>query len=600
MKGRSTLVLLGCIAALGLFIWIQESWRAGSQSKEARSVKLFDVDTRTLSSLKFRLTNTVVVCEKESGLWMVGNPEQGKGRADLALVYGLVANMNKLEKETVITDKQLRVRGLDASEYGFDPPAIEITAIDNQGRHTWLVGRLTPLGNMVYVMEDGKDEVYTVSSTLLSWVPKNAAQLRDRVLFPIDTGGVRRVEIRGSAGYVRLAKENANGWSIQQPIVAQADPQEVDLFIRSLYELRIDDFVADNVSDLSVYGLQGETRQISLGISDGSARSLLLGDEIPDRTGYAYARLANDTSVFALSSRVLDMLEETVKATNEDNRFRDVRVLSLSPEKVTAISIKRGGEQLAMEADSSGAWKITSPVAWDADREAVLNFINLWEHAVVTGFGVAAPPSGVEWTIAFSSAESAVTNRIEIMEGGDRRDGLLIRRADDPAVVQINLPELPASMINPLIYKDRHLWSLRKNDIARLSVTKHLEGRQMIERGEDGVFTATGKNIHLQVNTSAVDRMISQLVDMQTPSYIAYNPRNLDVYGLAEPSLELQLGLSDTNELGRILLVGREAPEGFYSMVKGRDVIFYLNKETVDTLSADLVSLPIAAEPTDR
>jgi len=594
MKGRSTLVLLGCIVALGLFIWMQESWRAKSKSKEVHSVKLFDIDARTLSSLEFRLTNAVVRCEKESGLWLVGSPDRGKGRADLSLMYGMVADLNKLDKETVITAKELKVRGLNASEYGFDPPVIEIAAIDNHGRHVWRVGRLTPLGNMVYVMDADKDDVYTVSSKLLSWLPKSAAQLRDRVLFPVDNGGVRKVEIRGTYGYVRLVKEDANGWRIQQPIVAQADPQEVDHFIRSLYDLRVDDFVADNVSDLSIYGLQGEARQISLGNSDGSARTLLLGDEIPDRAGYAYARMANDTSVFAMSSKVLQMLE--VPAI----QFRDARVLSIAPENVGSISIQRGGEKLAMEVDSSGAWKITSPVAWDADRDAVMNFITLWELAVVTDFNADAPSADVEWTINFASAASGVTNRIEILAGGARRDGLLIRRADDPTVVQINLPDLPVSILSPLTYKDRHFWRLRTDDIIKVAVVKSPESRQVIERGGDGVFAAAGANSHLQVNASAVEKTIDRLADMQTSSYIAYNPRNLDIYGLTDPSLELQVGLSDTNELGRILLVGRESPEGFYSMVKGRDVIFYLDKETVDTLSADLLTPSLATESAGR
>jgi len=594
MKGRSTLVLLGCIVALGLFIWMQESWRAKSKSKEVHSVKLFDIDARTLSSLEFRLTNAVVRCEKESGLWLVGSPDRGKGRADLSLMYGMVADLNKLDKETVITAKELKVRGLNASEYGFDPPVIEIAAIDNHGRHVWRVGRLTPLGNMVYVMDADKDDVYTVSSKLLSWLPKSAAQLRDRVLFPVDNGGVRKVEIRGTYGYVRLVKEDANGWRIQQPIVAQADPQEVDHFIRSLYDLRVDDFVADNVSDLSIYGLQGEARQISLGNSDGSARTLLLGDEIPDRAGYAYARMANDTSVFAMSSKVLQMLE--VPAI----QFRDARVLSIAPENVGSISIQRGGEKLAMEVDSSGAWKITSPVAWDADRDAVMNFITLWELAVVTDFNADAPSADVEWTINFASAASGVTNRIEILAGGARRDGLLIRRADDPTVVQINLPDLPVSILSPLTYKDRHFWRLRTDDIIKVAVVKSPESRQVIERGGDGVFAAAGANSHLQVNASAVEKTINRLADMQTSSYIAYNPRNLDIYGLTDPSLELQVGLSDTNELGRILLVGRESPEGFYSMVKGRDVIFYLDKETVDTLSADLLTPSLATESAGR
>jgi len=536
----------------------------------------------------------VVRCEKESGLWLVGSPDRGKGRADLSLMYGMVADLNKLDKETVITAKELKVRGLNASEYGFDPPVIEIAAIDNHGRHVWRVGRLTPLGNMVYVMDADKDDVYTVSSKLLSWLPKSAAQLRDRVLFPVDNGGVRKVEIRGTYGYVRLVKEDANGWRIQQPIVAQADPQEVDHFIRSLYDLRVDDFVADNVSDLSIYGLQGEARQISLGNSDGSARTLLLGDEIPDRAGYAYARMANDTSVFAMSSKVLQMLE--VPAI----QFRDARVLSIAPENVGSISIQRGGEKLAMEVDSSGAWKITSPVAWDADRDAVMNFITLWELAVVTDFNADAPSADVEWTINFASAASGVTNRIEILAGGARRDGLLIRRADDPTVVQINLPDLPVSILSPLTYKDRHFWRLRTDDIIKVAVVKSPESRQVIERGGDGVFAAAGANSHLQVNASAVEKTINRLADMQTSSYIAYNPRNLDIYGLTDPSLELQVGLSDTNELGRILLVGRESPEGFYSMVKGRDVIFYLDKETVDTLSADLLTPSLATESAGR
>ncbi len=180
MKGRSTLVLLGCVVALGLLIWMQESWRENSKSNNEHTDKLFDIDARTLSSLEFRLTNAVVQCDKESGLWMVGSPERGRGRADLALVYGLVADLNKLKKETVITTKELKVRGLNAAEYGFDPPTVEISAIDNHGRHVWHIGRLAPLGNLVYVMEADKEDVYTVSSQLLSWLPKNAAQLRDR------------------------------------------------------------------------------------------------------------------------------------------------------------------------------------------------------------------------------------------------------------------------------------------------------------------------------------------------------------------------------------------------------------------------------------
>ena len=83
--------------------------------------------------------------------------------------------------------------------------------------------------------------------------------------------------------------------------------------------------------------------------------------------------------------------------------------------------------------------------------------------------------------------------------------------------------------------------------------------------------------------------MLSQLSRIYTLGYIAYNPRDLGIYGLAEPVLELHVGLSGTNELGRVLLIGSETPDGFYSMVKGSDVVFCLDSPTVNALSSNLL-----------
>jgi len=584
-KGRSTLVLLFGILVLGTFIWVQEVWRAKVPSKEIRRVRLFDLDPDTLVSLQFQHTNLVVDCVKENGVWMTGGTERGLGRADVALVYQMMAGLNSIGKGTTITAEHLEMRGLDAAEYGFSEPTVEITAIDNDGRHRWLVGRKTPLGDMLYVKQGDEDEIFTVSDTLLSSIPAQPDALRDRTLFSGKIPGVRRVEIRGSSGFIQILKDTKSEWQIQQPLAAAADTKAMEDLLGKLYRLRIEGFEAENVSDFSVYGLQGETRQISLGGADGTSRMLVIGDEIVDRPGFVYARRADDTSVFSLKAEVFDLLGV------KPNDLRDARVLSLPIKDVSYISVARGTEQLELVSDEFGQWTVAKPVMWDADRRAVDELLKLWEAAVITEFNDTNTTDTVaEWMLEFGSSELGQTNRIEVLPTFGEKDGLRIMLGGEPAVYQINLPLVPETILDPLEFKDRWLWQLRKEEIQKISVKTAAQPRQVVERRADGTFFAPGgTNGMVRVDGAAVERLLNDLETVSTTSYVAYNPRDLSIYGLAEPSVVLHMGLAGTNQLGRVLLVGEEAAQGFYAMVKGRDVVFILDKSLVEILSADLL-----------
>ncbi len=585
MKNRSTLVLLAGIVVLGAFIVVQETWRAKVPSREYRRVRLFDLDAATLVSLQFNQSNSVVRCVKETGVWMAGGGDQAMGRADVALVLRLVAGLNSMGKGTTITAEQLQTRGFDAVEYGFGQPTLKITAVDNQGRHEWLVGRKTPLGDMVYVKEADGDSLYTVSDKLLSVAPSDPGALRDRTLFAGEMAGVRRVEIRGDSGFVQMLKDAQAGWQIQQPVSAPADPAEVDRYIEQLYRLHIEDFVADNVSDFSIYGLQGETCQISLGGVDGASRMLMIGDEVADKAGHVYARRADDTSVFALKSDVLDLLNV------ESDRFRDASVLSIPAKEISSASIRHGDDALDLQMEENGRWKVTAPVTWAADADVVAELVKTWNEAVIIDYNVDAAAGAVDWVFEFGSARLGETNRIEVLFNSGEKDGLLIRRAGEPTVYRINLAALDDRMADPLAYKGRSIWELDRNTIQKVSI-ESADGTQTIERRPDGAFMPVSTNGSVQVDLDTAEKLLNRLSVLKASEYVTYNPRELGIYGLSDPSLELHIELVGTNELGRVLLVGRETPEGFYSMVKGRDVIFYLDKVLVGAMSQNLFEQP--------
>jgi hypothetical protein len=461
MKGRSTLILLASILILGGFITIQEVWRTKVPSRAYRRVKLFDLDVETLVSLEFEHTNLVVECVKENGVWLTGGSDLGLGRADVALVKRLVAGLNSLGKGTTITAEHLEMRGLDDSEYGFGSPAMRIKAVDNRGAHNWLVGRKNPLGNQVYVKAVGEDDIYTVSDLLLEIAPLKVGQLRDLVLFPVDIPGIRRLEIRGPSGFVQLLKDSKNGWQMQQPVSSAADNAEVLTYLERLHGLRIEDFMADNVSDFSIYGLQGETRQISIGGVDDTSRMLVLGDEIADRPEFIYARRADDTSVFSLKKEVLDLLSFKL-----DN-FRDRRALPFSAKEITSISITHGSEVLGLSSDGNDQWMVNKPVNWIADIHAITELLHMWDNAVVFDFDDEGSDEDPEWMFEFGSSTLGETNIIHVLPNNGRIDGLRIRRGEDKTIYQLNLQSISDAAVNPLNYKDRLVWLLEREDVQK-------------------------------------------------------------------------------------------------------------------------------------
>ena len=586
MKDRSVIILLVAILVVGLFIGVQEFKRSKIPRHTYEELMVFDIHPQTLLSLHFSGTNGVIDCVMENREWMVGNSEQGMGRAAPSLVYKLVAEMDSLLKGTTITGNQMELRGLNPAEYGFDSPVMRITVIDHRGRRTWEVGRSTPMGQEVYLREIGSGDVFTIMKKLLEVVPADPDDLRNRVLFPGEIAGVKRIEVRRSSGFLRIVKEGA-AWGIQQPITAPGDPYEIAAYLEKLQQVKIEDFIDNDVSDFAAYGLQGETLQISVGGVDGSSNVLILGDPVPGCPGMIYARRADDTSVFAVKDEVFAMLNAPV------NTFRDARVLSIAKEDVAAISIRHAGEQVALVRDEAGAWKVNIPAVWNAAARTVDQLIDLWERVVVTEFDVPPSSAAVDWSLTFVSG-AGVTNRIDVLERGEKQDGLLVRLNGSSDAFQVNLPIVPNTIINPLAYKSRLVWNQNDTDVRRIVLSRSGKPEQTIARASGGAFAAVESSGNGQVDDAAVERLLSCLHQVVTPGYIEYNPRDLAIYGLSEPALTLHVGLDGT--LGQVLLVGNESPDGYYSMIKGRDIVFFLDKETVDVLFADLLKTPDTPE----
>lgn len=583
MKNRSTIVLLITIFVLGIFIWGQGVWRSNVPSREYQKRKLFAFNSSTLESLSFQYTNQVIECVKENGIWLTGDDKHGLGPADVALMYQLMAQLNSVGKETTITDKQLELRGLNDSEYGFDHPLVQITAKDHLGETKWTIGRKGPLGKMVYMKIDQQKDIFTASNKLLKIIPTEVDQLRDRMIFSLDMAGVQGLDVRGSGGFVQITKKPKGDWEIQQPVIAPADQSMMAQLLEKLQSLRVVDFVANDVADFSIYGLQNEVQQISLTNGDGTSRMLALGDIVPDKPAFIYARRADETFVFTLPKEVLDLTSYKLE------QFRNRTVLPLPPEEITSISLKHGNEHLDLVFTDKTKWEITNPVRWEADSKAVYNLLRIWDEAVVFEFDDIGNDEVAEWVYHFGSTSLGKTNVMHVLPAYGNKGGLRIRWDNEKTIYHINIQSISNDSIDPLMFKHKKVWDIKADAIQKLSLDRWDAMSYGVERLQDGTFVADGTNtVQHAVNHLVLANMLDGLEHLRASNYITYDPRDLAGYGLDNPLYSLHLTLSGTNQLGQVLLIGEEVEAGYYAMVQGRDVVFLLPKKIAELFSNHL------------
>ena len=248
MKFRTTLFLFIAVILLGRLHLVVRPEAESTREREEQARKAMRIVADRISYLQIQTTNVLVECAEEDGKWMLVQPV--RDRADSAAIDRVLSGLQNLSRGEVITASERKSRNLQLSDYGFDLPRAKITLGDNLRRRTILVGRTALLGGSVYIKDESLDDMIATDTNLLQFIPQAAADLRDRVLFHGAPEQVQRLDIRSGNGFFQMAKGEQGQWALQQPISARASPMAVQEILAELFDLRIEQFVAESKSDL--------------------------------------------------------------------------------------------------------------------------------------------------------------------------------------------------------------------------------------------------------------------------------------------------------------------------------------------------------------
>ncbi|MFA7256083.1 MAG: DUF4340 domain-containing protein [Kiritimatiellales bacterium] len=583
MKRKNTtwMLLIGAVL-LGGFILIFERGSETSYQQEQRTRTVFAVYPDSIERILLERDGIQIECTKTAGGWRLTKPADAP--LDSGLVEKMIAGLARVERGELITAKTLQERNLTPADYGFDTPRASITFKNNHGTFTWLIGRNAPVGKTLYVMSAGGDDIISAPQTLLNLVPQDPSWIRDRTIFSGEPAAVRGLDLRRPEGFLQLRQPENNGWLIQQPHAGRADKPSVHMLIEKILSGRIADFITDEKADLTAYGLEKPAYELTVFMQDERTQTLLVGSPLPEKPELLYAKRIENDSVFTVPA-------EWVKEFSVDeDLLRSRHVLGLQPDRITAIQLTRNEQQIEL-IRTNNQWQVIRPVRWDADPSQTGELLKALTGADVAEF--IDEPSVAQkeqmktapWTAVLTA--DGKTNTLHISEAANGMR--MVQYNEEPAFYTTDSQIVRKTFADPLFYRSRIVLEVNPSLIQKITVQSS-GTEQSVQKTDVGIFASAQPD--RQVSAKALADIMWALNDLCADRYVDFNPVSLKPYGLDLPQTSLTVTLSDTNVIGRIVLLGNKAEDGRFAMIQGQNIVFVVSEETAQTLTREL-TVPI-------
>lgn len=613
MHLRTTFFLLVLALLLGALIAVVERSGQDQEESEQPPRRLLELETENVSYWSFARDDLFVECTLSQGQWLIQQPVAA--RADNSKLNHMLAVMQKLPRREVVTARERESRSLTLADYGLAKPWARLVLGDHEQRFDLAVGGLSPMKDAVYVHYAHSDEVIATATNLLDIIPRALADLRDLRLVPGMPDYVKGFEIKRQGGpLIEIVREGTE-WVIQKPLLARADTFKVTQLLQQLFNLQIQQFIAEQMADPAIYGLSDDETSLQFNIWHDQSKTglkLSFGRPTNENGDLVYAAYRGAGQVLAVSKPLVESLPASLK------ELRDARLYLLAPGAFAWIRIEEGEKALELQKDKAGSWQVTEPEQWKADTRLVEDLINrlntLRIEAFLSDTNLAAlgllspgrvirvadaPPSGVAPTqtvagvalpepvgqIAPATVPGLTTSRrtLCLSRPLPGREYIYAKFEDEPQLYQLSVAAVATLALDPLAYRDLVVLVLDPATVTRIALrTNDLE--QAVSREGAARWVAAAPE-NREVNLPAITALLEQISSLRVLRFEHSGLRDLGVYGLKNPRGSLTISLSGESALQKTLILGAASEDhDVYGMVQGEETVFVLPKALAEQL----------------
>jgi hypothetical protein len=321
--GKRDTLYVGDTNPTGSFLYMRKPGKssailAGTSLSTSLGKSLFDLRDRTALSfekddirkLEIARGGTDLIVEKDKDGWILKSPIQFK--ANKSAVDELLNKVKYAEAKRFEAESPSELR-----QYGLQPPTEVLTLTTSQGvLKKLMIGGET--GAQYYAKDEARTPVFTVDSSVVSSLKKNAFDLREKKVSEFESWNVKRAEIRSGDGRTfAFNKDTSNNWLVESPQKGKAKSSQITGIFSSLSGLEAKEFVGRPSGSLSKYGLDKPSFKVVLKDEKGDTLAHVLfgsrsGKEdvyvMNKRTGWVVK--TKDGILKELSPKMDDVLEK--------------------------------------------------------------------------------------------------------------------------------------------------------------------------------------------------------------------------------------------------------------------------------------------------
>ncbi len=595
---QTTQVLLALVLAVGAYILLVEQRRPSVAEAQAEARRAVRFDAASVRRVAVLAGSQEVTAERAGNVWSLVRPVAA--RADAGEIQKLIEALSDLERSGFITARERRQRRLDDAVYGLDLPRARVVLETADGPVVLRIGGDVPVGGQLFLQREGAEDVVVVSTNLLERLPRAAADWRDRRLLQSPPGALARLEVRRADGFVHLTREPGDGWRLRKPVAGRADEAAVEDWLRRLFAVRIEEFVADSVVGAALYGLDEPQAQVVLsGAQADGEQVLVIGRDASDQPGRVYAAIRGIEAVYSVSNSVLDILRKPL------GDLRDRRLLPWAPAALRHIELVMGRDRVTLVntngASNGNGWELAGPRRQPAEDAILWSMVSSWAGARITTFHDDQQTNLTAWglaqplaTLTFATTATPSSNA---WAAGEAKSILLGRPTPTSGVYALeqggsSVWEIPAAVLAATRAEERYFRSrvafpLATGEVLSVSVQagERVVNWQRSATNADSWVVQPAQRLAREVAESWVETAGR----LRAVEWLADDPVDLAPYGLDRPTALVTVGLTGESGLAKVLLIGGPAgPDRVHALVKGQDAVFALAESDRDKLLAPL------------
>ncbi|MCX7701465.1 MAG: DUF4340 domain-containing protein, partial [Gemmataceae bacterium] len=261
-------------------------------------------------------------------------------------------------------------------EYGLQSPVDSLTVVlsgnsgDSTAKHVLRFGKEADGGGRYAAVDDSK-AVFVVSAATARELTRGHLDYADRTLLKLEGAPIQTIR--------RVMKENdlelsrAGGWKITKPAEFAADEALLDGLTKTLSAWRAERVAAYQPGDLKPFGLDEPTAVLTIEFGEAgktSQKIVKVGGPVDAMNP------AGERYITVESSPIVGVVDSVMakRLLAEPIAFRDRQLVRRMPEPDKA-TLQRG-ERKATFVKSQGTWRMTEPIATDAEHADLEEFVN--------------------------------------------------------------------------------------------------------------------------------------------------------------------------------------------------------------------------------